>query len=345
MIMSILNVMKKKPALAIIGAGAYGTAIAIALSKKGHYILLWGRNKTHIQSLKTSRCNHTYLPNIPFPPTLIVEQSLRAVSHSCSNLLIAVPSYAFYNTLIRLKKLNITNNIRIIVASKGIEPKTGRLLQDVTHDILGKNTPFAIISGPTFAKELAIGLPTAITLASDNIQLQKYMQTLLSCNKNFRIYSNTDIIGIQIAGAVKNIIAIGTGISDGIGFGANARIALITRGLAEMSRLGIAIGATSDIFMGLAGLGDLVLTCTDNQSRNRRFGILLGQGINIFQAKKNIGQVIEGLSNAQEIYKLSLKNKIDMPITKEIYQILYRNKNVHKAAQSLLNRTQKKENN
>lgn len=333
-----------RPVLTVIGAGAYGTAIAIALSKNGHKILLWGRNKTHIKTLQTYRCNQTYLPHIPFPPTLHVEESLYIASHSCQNLLIAVPSYAFNNILTQLKTLNIKTNIRIIAASKGIEPKTGRLLQDVTHDILGNKTPFAVISGPTFAKELAMGLPTAITLAANNIVFRTYIQNLLHCNKNFRIYINTDIIGIQIAGAVKNVIAIGTGISDGIGFGANARTALITRGLAEMSRLGTAIGATTDIFMGLAGLGDLVLTCTDNQSRNRRFGMLLGQGVNIFQAKKNIGQVIEGISNTQEIHMLAIKNKIDMPITKEIYQIIYQNKNIHEAARSLLDRTQKKEN-
>lgn len=331
------------PVLTVIGAGAYGTAIAIALSKSGHNILLWGRNKNYIKKLKNYRCNQTYLPHIPFPPTLQIEESLSTASHSCQNLLIAVPSYAFNNILTQLKNLNINKNIRIISASKGLEPKTGRLLQEVTHDILGHDTPFAVISGPTFAQELAMGLPTAITLASNNIKLREYIYKLLYCNKNLRIYINTDIIGIQIAGAIKNVIAISTGISDGIGFGANARTALITRGLAEMSRLGTAIGATTEIFMGLAGIGDLVLTCTDNQSRNRRFGILLGKGINILQAKKNIGRVIEGLSNTKDIYMLSLKHNIYMPITTEIYQILYHNKNVHEAARSLLDRAQKEE--
>lgn len=332
-----------RPALTILGAGAYGTAIAIALSKNGNHILLWGRNKNHIKILQTYRINQTYLPNIAFPPTLHIEESLYVASRACQNLLIAVPSCAFRHILQKLKKINIKKNTRIIIASKGIEPKTGQLLQDVTRDILGKNISFAIISGPTFAKELAMGLPTAISLASNDIKFRKYIQNLLLCNKNFRTYINTDIIGIQIAGAVKNVIAIGTGISDGIGFGANARTALITRGLTEMSRLGIAIGATANIFTGLAGLGDLVLTCTDNQSRNRRFGLLIGQGVNITQAQKKIGQVIEGLINTKDIHMLALKNKIDMPITKEIYQILYKKKNIHKAVHSLLNRAQKEE--
>lgn len=331
------------PVLTVIGAGAYGTAIAIALSKNGHKILLWGHNHHHIKQLKTYRCNQQYLPYIPFPPTLQIEESLSIASHSCKNLLIAVPSYAFNNILTQLKKIHQQNNFRIIAASKGVEPQTGRLLQDVTYDILGNNTPFAVISGPTFAKELAIGLPTAITLASNNIKFREDICKLFYYNKNLKVYINTDMIGIQIAGAVKNIIAIGTGISDGIGFGANARTALITRGLAEMSRIGIAIGAKIDIFMGLAGLGDLVLTCTDDQSRNRRFGILLGKGINILQAQEKIGRVIEGFSNVKNIYMLSIKHKIDMPITTEIYHILYHNKNIHAAAHSLLNRAQKEE--
>lgn len=331
------------PVLTIIGAGAYGTAIAIALSKNGHKILLWGHNHDHIKNLQTYRCNQSYLPCIPFPPTLHIEESLSVALNACQNILIAVPSYTFNTILTQLKKINIinNNNFRIIVASKGIEPKTGKLLQDVTYEILGNHTPFAVISGPTFAKELAMGLPTAITLASNNIKFREDMQKIFNYNKNLKVYTHTDTIGVQIAGTVKNIIAIGAGISDGIGFGANARTALITRGLAEMSRIGIAIGATIDIFMGLAGLGDLVLTCTDNQSRNRRFGILLGKGVTICQAKKKIGKVIEGFSNTKNIYTLSVKHKIDMPITKEIYQILYHNKNVHAAAQSLLNRTKK----
>ncbi|URJ28723.1 NAD(P)H-dependent glycerol-3-phosphate dehydrogenase [Blochmannia endosymbiont of Camponotus sp. C-046] len=330
------------PTITVLGAGSYGTAIAIALSRNGHTILLWGHNVTHIQQLKTSRCNQNYLPDITFPSSLYLETSLSAAVSTCRNLLIAVPSHVFSHVVMRLKP-NLKNNTRIIIASKGLEPKTGRLLQDVTHDILGKNIPIAIISGPTFAKELAMGLPTAISLASNDTRLSYDLQNILHCSKNLRIYSNTDTIGIQIAGVVKNIIAIGAGISDGIGFGSNARTALITRGLVEMSRLGIAIGAMPDTFMGLSGLGDLILTCTDNQSRNRRFGVLLGQGFNIHHAQKKIGKTIEGFCNIKEVYMLSVKYKVDMPITEQTYQILYQNKNVHDAAHSLLERTQKEE--
>lgn len=327
----------ENPIITIIGAGSYGTAMAIALAYSGHSVLLWGRSSTHIETLKLDRSNELNLPGIKFPPLLFLEKSLSKALDLCNDILIAVPSYSFNSVLIQLK-FYLKSNIRIIVASKGLDPKTGQLLQDVTRKILGDQIPFAVISGPTFARELAIGLPTAITVASSDNKFSCYVQNLLHSIKNLRVYKNTDIIGIQIAGAIKNIIAIGVGISDGMGFGANARTALITRGLAEMSRLGIAIGASSEVFMGLAGLGDLVLTCTDNQSRNRRFGILLGQGIDINCAKKKIGQVIEGIYSTKEVRMLSQKYKVIMPISEQVYQILYNNKDIYEAAYSLLNR-------
>lgn len=327
----------KTPAITIIGAGSYGTAIAIALARNGNAVLLWGRNVMHIEKLKLDRSNEINLPGIIFPPLLYVEDSLPIALTICQDVLIAVPSYSVPCVLGQLK-LNLKDNFRIIIASKGLEPKSGQLLQSVVSSILGNNVPCAVISGPTFAKELALGLPSAITLASTDFKFGCDLEKLLYSIKTLRVYRDTDIVGIQIAGAIKNIIAIGVGISDGIGFGSNARAALITRGLAEMSRMGIAIGATSDVFIGLAGLGDLVLTCTDNQSRNRRFGILLGQGVNVAYAKKNIGQVIEGIFNTKEVYFLSKKYKVTMPITEQVYQILYNNKDVREAAYTLLNR-------
>lgn len=331
-----------QPIITIIGAGAYGTAIAVALSKHGNSVILWGHNSKHMRDLKENRVNQSNLPGIPFPSLLYLEESLTVASNICKNILIAVPSYAFSVVLTQLK-LNLKNNIRVIIASKGLDPKTGYLLQNVVYDVLGNRVPCAVISGPTFARELAIGLPAAITIAATDIKFSNDVQNLLHSIKNLRVYSNTDIIGIQIAGAVKNIIAIGVGISDGLGFGANARTALITRGLAEMSRLGLAIGATYKVFMGLAGLGDLVLTCTDDQSRNRRFGIFLGKGMDIVSAQKSIGKVIEGIYSTKSVHMLSLRYRINMPITKQIYQILYNNKNIHEATYSLLNRTYDKD--
>lgn len=327
-----------KPVITIIGAGSYGTAIAIALARNGNQVVLWGHNPKHIHDLQINRSNMMNLPNIFFPSSLHIEISLSKALNYSRNILIAVPSYVFRVVLMKFK-LKLNSNIRIIIASKGLDPETGRLLQDVVRDVLGNDIPISVISGPTFARELAIGLPTAIALASTDIEFGCYVQDLLNSIKNLRVYKNTDIIGVQIAGAVKNVIAIGVGISDGMGFGSNARTALITRGLAEMTRLGIAMGSTIDAFIGLAGLGDLVLTCTDNQSRNRRFGVLLGQGIDTNYAKKNIGQVIEGIYSTKEVHMLSIQYKVIMPITEQIYQILYNNKDIREAAYSLLKRT------
>lgn len=200
-----------------------------------------------------------------------------------------------------------------------------------------------MISGPTFAKELAAGLPTAISLAATDPQFAEDLQRLLHCGKSFRVYINPDFIGVQLGGAVKNVIAIGAGMSDGIGFGANARTALITRGLVEMSRLGAALGADPETFMGMAGLGDLVLTCTDNQSRNRRFGMMLGQGMDVQSAQDKIGQVVEGYRNTKEVRVLAQRLGVEMPITEEIYQVLYCGKIAREAALTLLGRARKDE--
>ncbi len=334
--------MSSDASMVVIGAGSYGTALAISLSRNGHNVLLWGRNPTHIRALEAVRCNQAYLPDISFPPTLRLEASLLKAMAASSNILIVVPSHVFGCVLIQLKPY-LRKDARIVWATKGLEAKTGRLLQEVAREILGDQMPLAVISGPTFARELASGLPTAITLAATNAAFSADLQQLLHCDKNFRVYSNPDLIGVQLGGAVKNVIAIGAGISDGIGFGANARTALITRGLAEMSNLGATMGAKTGTFMGMAGLGDLVLTCTDNLSRNRRFGMLLGQGANVEDAQEIIGQVVEGYRNTKEVLLLASRYKIEMPITDQIYQVLYQNKNAHLAALSLLGRTQKKE--
>ncbi|VFS45804.1 Glycerol-3-phosphate dehydrogenase [NAD(P)+] [Budvicia aquatica] len=253
-----------------------------------------------------------------------------------------VPSHVFGNVLRQIKPY-LKSDARIVWATKGLEADTGRLLQEVAREALGDAIPLAVISGPTFAKELAAGLPTAIAVSSSDPTFTDDLQKLLHCGKSFRVYSNPDFIGVQLGGAVKNVIAIGAGMSDGIGFGANARTALITRGLAEMSRLGEALGAKPATFMGMAGLGDLVLTCTDNQSRNRRFGIMLGEGKSVDEAQKQIGQVVEGYRNTKEVWILSQRYGVEMPITEQIYQVLYAGKDAREAAIALLSRTSKDE--
>ncbi len=335
--------MKTLPvAVTVIGAGAYGSALSITLARNGHSVLLWGHNPQHIQTLQAERCNRFFLPDIPFPDTLLPEADLARALAASRNILLVVPSHVFGAVLQQMKP-NLRTDARIVWATKGLEVNTGRLLQDVAREILGPDIPLAVISGPTFAKELAAGLPTAIALSATDAQFGTDLQQLLHCGKSFRVYNNADFIGVQLGGAVKNVIAIGAGISDGLGFGANARTALITRGLAEISRLGSVLGANPVTFMGMAGLGDLVLTCTDNQSRNRRFGILLGQGLNVQEAQDRIGQLVEGYCNTKEVLALAQRHNTEMPITEQIYQVLYHRKNVREAATSLLGRTKKNE--
>ncbi|AIX75285.1 MAG: NAD(P)H-dependent glycerol-3-phosphate dehydrogenase [Mixta calida] len=334
---------KRNASVTVLGAGSYGTALAITLARNGHQVLLWGHNPQHLAQLEADRCNAAFLPDVPFPDTLSTDPDLADAVAASRDLLIVVPSHVFGEVLAQIKP-HLRPDSRIVWATKGLERETGRLLQDVAREIVGDALPLAVISGPTFAKELAAGLPTAIALAATDPQFADDLQQLLHCGKSFRVYNNPDFIGVQLGGAVKNVIAIGAGISDGIGFGANARTALITRGLAEMSRLGEALGADPTTFMGMAGLGDLVLTCTDNQSRNRRFGMMLGQGVDVESAQAQIGQVVEGYRNTKEVKALAARYGVEMPITEQIYQVLYCEKSPREAALSLLGRARKDEN-
>ena len=328
--------------MSVIGAGSYGTALAITLARNGHDVVLWGHNPQSQAKLQAERCNSTFLPDVPFPDTLHIEADLATAIAASRDLLVVVPSHVFGDVLQQIKP-HLRDNSRIVWATKGLEKETGRLLQDVAREILGEEIPLAVVSGPTFAKELAAGLPTAIALSATDSTFADELQQLLHCDKSFRVYNNPDFVGVQLGGAVKNVIAIGAGISDGIGFGANARTALITRGLAEMSRLGEALGADPTTFMGMAGLGDLVLTCTDNQSRNRRFGMMLGQGSDVDEAQNTIGQVVEGFRNTKEVRALAARYDVEMPITEQIYQVLYCGKQAREAALTLLGRAKKDE--
>ena len=328
--------------IAVLGAGSYGSALAICLARNGNDTLLWGHNPQHIAQLEKDNANEKYLPGAQFPRGLSVNDDLAQVVAATTTILVVVPSFAFVDMLKQLKPL-LTKDHRLAWATKGLEADTGRLLQDVAREILGEDIALAVLSGPTFAKEMAAGLPTAISLASSHADFAEHLEQLLHNDKNFRVYQNTDFIGIQLGGAVKNVIAIGAGMSDGLGFGANARIALVTRGLAELCRVGQAVGAEQATFMGMAGLGDLVLTCTDNQSRNRRFGLALGKGVGIDEAQDEIGQVVEGYRNTKEVYLLSQRLGVEMPITEQIYQVLYEGKDAAVAAKALLGRAKKVE--
>jgi len=326
--------------ITVLGAGSYGTALAICLARNGHETLLWGRDESHVTAMAQDRENVRYLADCPFPETLALEADLTKAVQASDNILVVVPSHAFADMLKQIKPI-LAGNEKIAWATKGLDPETGGLLQDVARKALGNNVSLAVLSGPTFAKEMASGLPTAISLSSEDDDFVSELSDLLHCEKLFRVYSNKDFIGVQLGGAVKNVIAIAAGIADGIGFGANARTALITRGLAEMTRLGLALNAEPATFMGMAGLGDLVLTCTDNQSRNRRFGLALGQGSEVEEAIANIGQVVEGYRNTKEVYMLAQRHGVEMPIVEQVYQVLYNSKDAKLAAANLLSRDRK----
>jgi glycerol-3-phosphate dehydrogenase (NAD(P)+) len=290
--------------------------------------------------MQSERQNTKYLAGCPFPETLLVEENLEKAVQASDNLLVVVPSHAFADMLKQVKPM-LPDNVKIAWATKGLDPETGDLLQNVAVKVVGTNISLAVLSGPTFAKEMASGLPTAISLSSEDDGFVAELSDLLHCEKLFRVYSNKDFIGVQLGGAVKNVVAIAAGIADGIGFGANARIALITRGLAEMTRLGLALKAEPSTFMGMAGLGDLVLTCTDNQSRNRRFGLALGQGSEVEQAILSIGQVVEGYRNTKEVHTLAQRYNVEMPIVEQVYEVLYSGKDAKRAAADLLSRDRK----
>lgn len=325
----------------VLGAGAWGTALAALLAGNGQPVVLWGRNANQIDAMRSSGVNQHYLPDIHLPEALRYETDLKTAVERARDILVVVPSHAFAQTLSAIKPY-MAEGARLIWASKGFEPKTGRLLHQVADEILGEQCTTAIITGPTFALEVAKGMPTALTVASRNQAFAREIAERLHC-ETFRAYTSDDVIGVEVGGAIKNILAIAAGISDGLGFGANARAALITRGLHEIVRLGEALGGKSETFVGLAGLGDLVLTCTDNQSRNRRFGLAVGRGEDHGSAKAAIKQVVEGADAAREAYQLAQSLDIDMPITEQVYQVLYENCSPRDAVHHLLTRQQKAE--
>jgi len=319
--------------LAILGAGSWGTAVAIHLAQRGQRVLLWGRNPDHVQSMTNLRENQRYLSGIKFPASLIPESSIEACIKQADDIIIAVPSHAFADLLTQLP--NQLSGLAWL--TKGIDPKKHACLSQLISDRWGDTFPMAAISGPSFAKEVANGLPTAMVVAGNESTYLHEIRDKLH-HSNLRVYLSHDLIGVQCAGAVKNVLAIACGISDGLNYGANAKAALITRGLAEMGRLGMALGASPDTFMGLAGLGDLVLTCTDNQSRNRRFGLLLGQGKEIADAENSIGQVVEGKYNAGQVCALAKTYGLELPICQAVDSLLQGHISAGEAAQSLLAR-------
>jgi len=326
--------------VAVLGAGSWGTALAIQLARGGRPTRLWGRNSEALAAMAAKRRNERYL-SAEFPASLLVEPDLKRALGGAQDVLIAVPSHAF-RALLKQLQPHLGDDARVAWATKGFELETLLLPHQVARDVLGSTRPMAVLSGPTFAKEVGAGLPTAMTIASPDPQFAKVLALGMS-SAHFRAYTSSDIVGVEIGGAVKNVLAVGAGLSDGLGFGANTRVALITRGLVEMMRLGVAAGAQRETFMGLAGLGDLVLTCTDDQSRNRRFGLALAAGHTVEQALAQIGQVVEGYTAAKAAYAVARRMNVEMPLSAGVYKVLYEGVPARDAVRELMTRPIKSE--
>jgi glycerol-3-phosphate dehydrogenase (NAD(P)+) len=327
---------EREAPIAVLGAGSWGTALAIQLARSGRATRLWGRDGTQLRAMANDRRNARYLPDATFPDSLTVSAELPRVLHGCLDVLVAVPSHSF-RALLQEILPRLDQETRVAWATKGFELDSGKLPHQVAREVLGMDRPMAVLSGPTFAKEVGAGLPTAMTIASPDARFAHALAQGLSSN-NFRAYTSNDIVGVEVGGAVKNVLAVGAGLSDGLGFGSNTRIALITRGLVEMTRLGVTLGAHRDTFMGLAGLGDLVLTCTDDQSRNRRFGLQLASGKTPEQALASIGQAVEGYLAAKAVRVVAKRANVDMPICDGIYQVLYEKRPAKDLVRDLMTR-------
>ncbi len=331
--------------IVVIGAGSWGTALAILLANNQHNVSLWGNEPDYLLAMQQQRSNPHYLPNVRLPDNLHISLDLIPALKKAHAVLIVVPSHAFRTVLQQIKP-HLNPQQSLIWATKGLERNLNGqhlFLHQVAETELGQSQPLAVSSGPTFAKEVAQSLPTAMTVATADIAHAEQVARLFH-NHYFRTYTSDDMIGVQLGGAAKNVIAIAAGVADGLNLGANTRAAIITRGLYEIMRLGIALGGRAETFMGLAGLGDLVLTCTDNQSRNRRFGLALGRGQNIEQAQRDIGQVVEGVHAVAQIHQLARQQKIEMPLTEQVNLVLQGCCTVQQAAQYLLSREPKQEN-
>lgn len=321
--------------LAVLGAGSWGTALAIQLARNGASVRLWGHDPDKIAALVDDRENRRYLPGAPLPDALTPTNNLAAAIDAADEILVVVPSRVFADVLDQIAA--IRPKLRALSwATKGFGPHSSELLSYVARERF-PGSSLAVVSGPTFAGEVARGLPTAITVAGNDADHAQHLAGYLH-GQNFRVYTSDDLIGVQVGGASKNVMAIAAGISDGLGFGANARAALITRGLHEITRLGLAMGGKLDTFMGLAGLGDLALTCTDDQSRNRRMGLALAKGKDIAAAIEEIGQEVEGIGTAREVRARAQALGVEMPITEQTYRVLYDGQSPTEAVRNLLSR-------
>jgi glycerol-3-phosphate dehydrogenase (NAD(P)+) len=326
--------------IGVLGGGSWGTALSILLANNGLEIDMWLRNKEQILTMINSRENKRYLPGIKLPENIGVSDDMERTLYNKGVILLTVPTHAVRDTLNAARKY-IKNDAIIVNVAKGIENDTLMRISEIVKEILPNNR-YCVLSGPSHAEEVALNLPTTVVSASEYRDVAEYVQDLFT-SPAFRVYTNPDIIGVELGGALKNIIALGAGISDGLNYGDNTKAALMTRGIIEIARLGTKLGANSNTFSGLSGVGDLIVTCTSMHSRNRRAGILLGQGMSLEESVRQIGMVVEGVKTTNSAYKLSEKLKVEMPITTEIYNVLYNNSDVKEAVMKLMGRDKKHE--
>ncbi|GAA0682532.1 glycerol-3-phosphate dehydrogenase (NAD(P)+) [Dyella sp. SG562] len=332
--------MAERPTLAVLGAGSWGTALAALTARNGVPTRLWGRDAAALAAMAESGQNRRYLPDIQLPAELRYESDLAAAVRGAGIVLIVVPSHAFASMLDELAPL-LDAGAGVAWATKGFEPGTGRFLHELVDEKLPGRAA-AVITGPSFAKEVALGLPSAVTVHSDDEAFAQQLASMLHA-PNFRAYSGGDVLGAELGGAMKNVLAVATGVADGMDLGLNARAGLITRGMNEMLRLGVALGARPETLMGLSGLGDLVLTCTGDLSRNRRLGLALGRGIAIDEAVRQIGQVVESVVTADEVARLAAKHGLDLPISGGVRAVLHGEVTPVEGVRALMSREQKPE--
>ena len=324
----------------VAGAGSWGTALALALARNGHRVFLWDCVEDHARRLAQTGRNDLHLPGHPFPATLTAVTEFTPLPAGTGHVVIATPCAGLRTVLEALRDAG-AEGVKLCLACKGLQPDTLSLNHAVAAEVLPE-APVAVLSGPSFAAEVAAGLPTAVTIAAAEAAVAAEFAGLFH-SEAFRAYTHDDLIGAQVGGAVKNVMAIAAGVSDGLGFGANARAALMARGLAEIMRLGLALGARAETFMGLTGVGDLALTCTDDQSRNRRFGKALAQGQDPEQAQASIGQAVEGAHTARAVCELAARHGVDMPISRQVLRVIEGEISPAAAVRELLARAPKSE--
>jgi glycerol-3-phosphate dehydrogenase (NAD(P)+) len=318
----------------VLGAGAWGTALAIHLSAC-HHVTLWTRSSAHLAELAAQRVNQRYLPGQHLPDSLQLTLRLDKALEQTELIFVVVPVGGLRDTLQLIAALN--KSIPLVLGCKGFEVGSAKLPHQVVQEVYSAGITYGVLSGPSFAQEVAMGLPTALTLASKDDRFTRFVASAIHTSF-LRVYSSDDVIGVEIGGAIKNVIAIAAGISDGMEFGSNARAALITRGLAEITRLGVALGGCKETFMGLTGVGDLILTCTGDLSRNRQVGLMLAAGLQLADILPRIGHVAEGVYTVQEVYNLGKQLDIEMPVTQAVYSILYEGVTVENAVNDMLSR-------